>query len=78
MVTTMMVGRIWYMSRGAAEVYKVTGSTATRKAIHVMVESGMLYFVVQFIFVVVYGLNLPSAVVMIVIATQTYVSTTCR
>ncbi|EKM58160.1 uncharacterized protein PHACADRAFT_252245 [Phanerochaete carnosa HHB-10118-sp] len=71
-VTSLMVGRIWYMSRGTAELYKVAGSSATRKAIHVMVESGMLYFAVQLVFVVVYGLNLPSDVIMIAIAVQTY------
>ncbi|GJE85466.1 hypothetical protein PsYK624_015450 [Phanerochaete sordida] len=72
LVTGLMIGRIWYMSRGAGEIYKITGNGATRKAIHVMVESGALYFVVQLVFVVVYGMNHPSAVIMIVIATQTY------
>ena len=74
LVTGLMVGRIAYMARGAGEIYKITGNGATRKAIHVMVESGALYFVVQLVFVVVYGMNHPSAVILITIATQTYVS----
>lgn len=74
MVTSLMVGRILYMSRGASEVYKVAGSSASQRATNVMIESGVLYFIVQLIFVVVYGMNHPSAVIMIAIAVQTYVS----
>ena len=40
----------------------------------VMIESGALYFVVQLVFVVIFGMNHPAEVIMILIATQTYVS----
>lgn len=44
---------------------------------NIIIESGLVYFIVQLIFVVVYGLGHPSVVVMIEVATQTYVSTQC-
>ena len=74
MVTCFIVGRIWFMSRGTA-MYSLPTTSTTRKAMNIVIESGIIYFVVQFVFVVVYGLNHPSEVILIVIATQTYVRT---
>ncbi|KIP07247.1 hypothetical protein PHLGIDRAFT_24165 [Phlebiopsis gigantea 11061_1 CR5-6] len=71
MVTSLIVGRIWFMSRGTA-MYNLPTHSTTRKAMSIIVESGALYFVVQFIFVVVYGLNHPSEVILIEVACQTY------
>ena len=56
-------------------MYSLPTTSTTRKAMNIVIESGIIYFVVQFVFVVVYGLNHPSEVILIVIATQTYVRT---
>lgn len=72
LVTGLIVGRIWRTSRGAG-LYALGRGGATRKAAHIVVESGALYFAVQLVFVVLYGLNAPSASVLIAVAVQTYV-----
>lgn len=71
--TSLIVGRIWYMSRETT-IYGLSKRSYSRRAIDVMIESGALYFVVQLVFVVVYGLNHPSENIMVEIATQIYVS----
>ncbi|EKM58138.1 uncharacterized protein PHACADRAFT_139802 [Phanerochaete carnosa HHB-10118-sp] len=71
LATGLIVARVWWMGRGG-RMYALSGGGATRKAMHVIIESGALYFLVQLVFVVVYGLNDPSADVMIAIAVQTY------
>lgn len=73
MVTALIIGRIWWMSKDTA-LYELPTRSTTRAAISVMIESGALYFIVQLIFVVIFGINHPAEVIMILIATQTYVS----
>ncbi|GJE85447.1 hypothetical protein PsYK624_015260 [Phanerochaete sordida] len=71
MVTGLIIGRIWWMSKDTA-LYELPTRSTTRAAISVMIESGALYFIVQLIFVVIFGINHPAEVIMILIATQTY------
>ena len=73
MITCLIVGRIWHVSRGST-LYGLARQSYTCKAIYVIVESGALYFIVQIILMVVYGLGHPSQNIMVVIAIQVYVS----
>ncbi|EKM58165.1 uncharacterized protein PHACADRAFT_252258 [Phanerochaete carnosa HHB-10118-sp] len=68
MVTLLIVGRIWYMSRGM-RAYKLTG---TRRVMAIMLESGMLYFLVQLVFLTLYGMNNDGEQVIIPMAVQVY------
>lgn len=71
-VTGLIIGRIWFMSKDTA-LYELPTRSTTRAAMSVIIESGALYFVVQFVFVIIFGLNSPAELIMILIATQTYV-----
>lgn len=72
MVTTLIVGRIWYMSRDAT-IYGLQRSY-TRKAAMIIIESGALYFAVQLMFVVMFGLDYPVEVLAVGLAVPVYVS----
>lgn len=71
MVSGLIIGRIWWMSKDTA-LYELPTRSATRAAMNVIIESGVLYFVVQFVFVVIFGLGHPSELIMVLVATQTY------
>lgn len=68
-VTTLIAGRIWYLSPHDAQFPTGTG----RAAIEIVVESGMLKLAVQLIFVILYAIRHPAQVIAGVIAVQTYV-----
>ena len=68
-VTLLIIGRIWYMSR-RMQTYSLTN---TRGVMAIMLESGVLYFVVQFVFLILYGVNNPGEQVIIPMAVQVYV-----
>ena len=65
--TALILSRIWWVSRA------IGGSSTTRRAIHVIIESGSLYFLVQIMLVILYGIQSGGATIMISIAVQTYV-----
>ncbi|EMD39639.1 hypothetical protein CERSUDRAFT_81022 [Gelatoporia subvermispora B] len=73
MVTSLIVGRIWWTSRGAAKnaALRSTIST-TRKAMNIVVESGALYLVAQLILVVLFALGHPAQAIVAVMAVQIY------
>lgn len=79
MVTSLIIGRIWYMTHEAAR-YSLQPNSATRKAMNIIIESGALYFAVQLVFVVTYALQHPAVYAMILITPPIYVSTfrTCK
>lgn len=79
-LTALIAGRIWFMSRGAT-VYSVSSmegrlSLAFRAAI-IIVESGFLYFVVQVIYLTVFALHNTADETMSLIAVQIYVRALC-
>lgn len=72
LLTSLIAGRIWFISRDVAS-YGTAGVTYTRKAMNVIIESGALCFLVQFVLIVQYGLGHPSMDILVPIASQTYV-----
>lgn len=75
MVTTLIIGRIWYLSpRKRRDVMGTAFPTGTgRAAIVITVESGMLYFVVQLIFCTLFTIRHPAQATLNGIASQIYV-----
>ena len=59
---------------GPSQSYAMSKLTASRRSIHVVIESGLLYFVVQLLFVVMYGVSSVALNIILPIAVQTYVS----
>ena len=74
-VTTLIAARIWYLSpRKARGVQGARFPADTgRAAIDIVVESGMLYLVVQLIFVVLFALRHPAQDIAGMVAVQIYV-----
>ncbi|GJE85483.1 hypothetical protein PsYK624_015620 [Phanerochaete sordida] len=64
--TALILSRIWWVGRA------VGSRSTTRRAIHVIIESGALYFLVQLILVILYGIHSGGATIMISIAVQVY------
>lgn len=77
MVTLLIVGRIWYtMSRDIVDEqdrFDVRASGVAGRAIGVMVESGLLFLVIQFIFVVLFAIEHSSQAILVPAAMQIYV-----
>ena len=69
MVTLLIVGRIWYTSR-KMRAYSLSSA---RNVMAIMLESGFLYFAVQLVFLVLYGMNNNGEQVIIPMAVQVYV-----
>ena len=74
-VTTLICARIWYLSpRKARDMRSAYFPTGTGQAIiKIVVESGMLYLVVQLILVVLLAIGIPAQAIVAVIAVQIYV-----
>ncbi|GJE85482.1 hypothetical protein PsYK624_015610 [Phanerochaete sordida] len=66
LVTGKILLRLWWVSRA------VGTASAARRAMHVVIESGLLYFLVQLIFVIVYCMKNEAAMFMIAVVVQTY------
>ena len=74
-VTTLIVGRIWYLSpRMASDMRSTQFPTGTGRAvIDIVVESGTLYFSGQLIFFILFAIALPAQNIVGPIAVQIYV-----
>jgi len=74
-VTSLIAGRIWYLSpRKARNMRSAQFPSGTgRAAIDIVVESGMLYLAVQFVFVILFAIRHPAQGIVGVIAVQIYV-----
>lgn len=77
MVTTLIVGRIWYKSYGISDVMPSSSTDSVRRAMIIVAESGMLYLVTQLIFVVMFAIKHPAQAIMGVVAVQIYVRLPC-
>jgi hypothetical protein len=75
LVTTLIIARIWYLSpRKTHDALGGRFPTGTgRAAIDIIIESGLLYLVVQLIFVVLFAIGHPAQGVIAAIAVQIYV-----
>lgn len=71
-VTGLIIGKIWHMSKDTA-LYELPTRPATRAAVRVIIESGVLYFVMQLVFAVTFGVNNPGKAIMVLITTPIYV-----
>ncbi|KIJ54786.1 hypothetical protein M422DRAFT_64021 [Sphaerobolus stellatus SS14] len=72
MITGLIAGRIYWVTRGVSGLAGITDTKPTRKAISILVESGALYLLVQFIFVILFGIQHPSEAIVGVTAVQIY------
>lgn len=76
MVTSLIVYRIWRVSSNSRPyvVSNTSGnSTFLQRATMIVIESGALYFAIQFVFVVLFGLNHPAQAIVVPMAVQVYV-----
>jgi hypothetical protein len=69
-VTALIAGRIWYHAYGFSEARTPSGSV--RRAMIVILESGVVYLVTQLIFVVIFAIRHPAQGIVVVIAVQIY------
>jgi hypothetical protein len=78
-ITTLIIIRIWLLSpRTVRDVRGVRFSTDTaRDAINIVVESGLLYTIVQLIFVILFSIQHPAQGIVSLIAVQIYVRNRC-
>lgn len=74
-VTSLIVYRIWTSSRIVKESPIDIGQGASYRAMMLIIESGALYLITQFVFVVLFSIQHPAQGIVAVIATQVYVST---
>jgi hypothetical protein len=74
-VTTLIVMRIWYLSpRKVRDMHSARFPTGTGRAvIDIIVESGMLYLVVQLAWVILFAIGHPAQDIAGVVAVQIYV-----
>lgn len=81
MATTLIITRIWWLSRGAATAGTEGGFRSARAISHsamaTIVESGALYLAVQLAYVVLLALEHPVDAIIAVMACQIYVSQCC-
>ena len=81
-LTTLIASRIWWMTRGTSEYLgnTVTGrkTNAAFKAAMIVIESGVLYFVAQLIYLTVFAIGNPAEFLMSLVVVQIYVRLSCR
>ncbi|KAJ6554240.1 hypothetical protein B0H19DRAFT_949025, partial [Mycena capillaripes] len=70
MVSSLIVGRIWWMTRESNISHS---STSIQKAVGIVIESGLLFLAIQFVFVILFAIAHPAQAVVEPIATQIYV-----
>lgn len=80
LVTALIIGRIWYEGRQRRLAMNSSGGIVSTRvqgyikdSIDVVVESGMLYLIVQLIFTVLFAINHPAQIILSDIAVQIYV-----
>ncbi|KAG6334145.1 hypothetical protein ID866_4952 [Astraeus odoratus] len=71
-VTSLIVFRIWYTSYILPSSPPFAGQTAARRAMMLIIESGLLYLLTQLVYVVLFALEHPATGIIAVIAVQIY------
>ncbi|CAK5266248.1 unnamed protein product [Mycena citricolor] len=71
--TGLIVGRLWILSRGMdAALINGKAQSLAQKAIGIIIESGLLFFLTQFVFIVLFALAHPAQAIIEPIACQVY------
>ena len=74
-VTSLIVYRIWSTSRAVPDSpLDSIGSSVTRRAMMLIIESGALYLLFQLVFVVLFAIPHPAEAILAVMTVQIYVS----
>lgn len=78
-VTGLIIWRIWVLGRQSQAALRRAGAAImprsfARDAVAVVIESGMVYLVVQLVFTVLFAINHPAQILLSDVATQIYVS----
>ncbi|KAI6107990.1 hypothetical protein F5141DRAFT_91603 [Pisolithus sp. B1] len=71
-VTCLIAFKIWHASRGLPGTPQFVGRGASRQAMGLIIESGLLYFLAQLVYVVVFALDIPAVDIAAVMAVQIY------
>ncbi|KAJ7110767.1 hypothetical protein C8R43DRAFT_825756, partial [Mycena crocata] len=71
-VSSLIVSRIWYISRENARQGISHSDGAIQRAIGIIIESGLLFLTAQFIFVVLFAIGHPAQAILVPVATQIY------
>ncbi|KAJ6535091.1 hypothetical protein B0H19DRAFT_1184935 [Mycena capillaripes] len=71
-VSALIVGRIWHVSRQNHRHGIAHSVSSVQGAIGIVVESGLLFLVAQFVFVVLFAIAHPAQAVLVPVATQIY------
>ncbi|KAJ7473975.1 hypothetical protein FB451DRAFT_1035091, partial [Mycena latifolia] len=72
MTSSLIVGRIWYMSRENRMQGIPHSKTSIQRALEIVIESGLLFLAAQFVFVVLFAMAHPAQAVVEPVATQIY------
>ena len=74
-LTTLIAMRIWYLSPRKVRDMRSAQFTMgiSRVIIGIVIESGMLYVAVQFVFVIIFAIGHPAQGIVGVMAVQIYV-----
>jgi hypothetical protein len=71
LVTALIIGRIWYVSRGTSRVLSMR---SVQTAMAVVIESGALVVIAQIAFVTLFVTGSPAQNIAVAVAEQIYVS----
>ncbi|KAF7295716.1 hypothetical protein MIND_01112100 [Mycena indigotica] len=71
-VSSLIVSRIYYITRENRRHGITYTDTAIQRAIGIIVEAGLLFLLVQFVFVVLFAIAHPAQAILVPIATQVY------
>lgn len=79
-MTGLIIGRIYYRGRLSAAVLRSgvainSPRSYLQDAMGVVIESGLVYLVVQLILTILFAINHPAQIILADVATQIYVST---
>ncbi|KAJ6458061.1 hypothetical protein C8R47DRAFT_1227205 [Mycena vitilis] len=72
MVSALIVGRIWWVTRMSRQHGLPTAKTSITRAMEIVVESGFLFLAAQLVFVVLFAIGHPAQAVVEPVATQIY------
>lgn len=75
-VTSLIVYRIWYSSRPVPDAPVQIRHGVPQRAMILIIESGALYLLFQFVFVVLFAISNPAEAILAVMAVQIYVRNT--
>lgn len=75
LVTALIVYRIWYTSSTLPNTAQFIAQGASRRAMMLVTESGVLYLLAQLVYVILFALEHPAQAIAGLMAVQVYVRT---